>query len=203
MAREESGPDKAAVLSQFKITLLGTKPPIWRRIQTWSCTLDKLHEHIQTAMGWTNSHLHEFTIGDRIYGDPLLMEDDIEPIEYVDSTITMLSDILPKSSKQMRFLYEYDFGDGWAHDVLFEGCPRPELGKRYPLCLEGERSCPPEDVGGVGGHADFLKILADPRDDQHKEKRAWVGRKFDAEKFDPIAATRRMWRRIRKLDWRD
>jgi hypothetical protein len=101
-------------LYQFKITLLDTRPLIWRRIQVKHCTLDKLHEHIQTAMGWTNSHLHHFRIGEQLYGDPLLMAENFEEMEYEDSTTTKLSAILPTSGKRFRFEYQYDFGDGWA-----------------------------------------------------------------------------------------
>ncbi|HUY37027.1 MAG TPA: plasmid pRiA4b ORF-3 family protein [Pirellulales bacterium] len=200
--REPKTRETEAILYQFKLTLLDVKPPIWRRIQVWNCTLDKLHEHIQTAMGWTNSHLHQFKIDDRLYGDPLLMEDNFETLEYVDSTSTELRLILPKGGQRLRFSYEYDFGDGWEHEVLFEGCPNSEPGKRYPVCLEGERSCPPEDVGGVDGYAECLAVLADPKHDEHKEMRKWVGGEFHAERFDPAAATKTMlkglpdWRRI-------
>src|SRR5260370_11476922 len=96
---------------QGKISLLDSQPPVWRRIQVRDCTLDKLHEHIQTAMGWTNSHLHHFRINDRLYGDPWLMEENFEDMGYEDSTSTKLSAILPKSSKRLRFQYEYEFGD--------------------------------------------------------------------------------------------
>ena len=82
---------------QFKITLLESQPVIWRRFQVLDCTLDKLHEHIQTAMGWTNSHLHHFTIEGRLYGDPMLMAETFEELNYADSTTTRLSDILPES----------------------------------------------------------------------------------------------------------
>ena len=117
---------------QFKITLQGIAPPIWRRIQTKDCTLDKLHEHIQTAMGWTNSHLHQFEIDGELYGDPMLMEDNFEEMDYKDSTSTRLSKILPKDGKRFRFKYEYDFGDGWEHEILFEGLLPAEKGIRYP-----------------------------------------------------------------------
>ena len=103
-------------------------------------TLDRLHEHIQTAMGWTNSHLHHFRIGQQLYGDPMLMEENFEDMEYKDSTTTRISDILPKSGRRFRF--EYDIGDSWQHEVLFEGCVRAERGKRYPVCIEGARACP-------------------------------------------------------------
>lgn len=108
-------------LFQFKITLKDARPPIWRRIQIRDCTLDKFHEHIQTAMGWTNSHLHHFRVGQQLYGDPELMQENFEDMDYMDSTTTNVSDILPRSGKRFRFQYEYDFGDSWHHEVLFEG----------------------------------------------------------------------------------
>jgi hypothetical protein len=186
---------------QFKITLLESHPPIWRRIQVEDCTLDKLHEHIQTAMGWTNSHLHHFRIGRQQYGDPLLLEENFEDFNYRDSTTTKLSDILPEGRKRLRIEYEYDFGDSWEHEVLFEGALPAERGGRYPLCLEGERACPPEDVGGVWGYADFVEAIQDPEHEQHGELLEWVGGSFDPEAFDPAAATRDMHRGL--PNWRE
>ena len=156
-------------LYQFKITLVGSKPPIWRRIQVEDCTLDNLHEHIQTAMGWTNSHFHHFRIGEQLYGDPMLMEENMEEMNYKDSTRTKLSKIVPTTGKRFCFTYEYDFGDGWEHEILFEGSPKKEPGKKYPLCLEGARACPPEDCGGVWGYVDFLKAIGNKKHKQHKE----------------------------------
>ena len=188
---------------QFKITLMDAEPPIWRRIQVADCTLDKLHEHIQTAMGWTNSHMHHFRIDGRLYGDPMLMEETFEELEYHDSTTTRLSAILPMSGKRLRFEYEYDFGDSWLHEVLFEGRRQAEPGTRYPRCLEGARACPPEDVGGIWGYMDFLAAIADPEHEQHEQMREWIGGKFDPRAFNPAAATRRMrsglpnWRTMR------
>jgi hypothetical protein len=196
-------PKRADTVYQLKIILLDTRPPIWRRIQIEDCTLDKLHEHIQTAMGWTNSHLHHFRIGEQLYGDPLLMQENFEDMGYEDSTATLLSDILPKGGKRFRFRYEYDFGDSWDHEVLFEKCVEAERGQRYPLCVEGERACPPEDVGGVWGYADFVEAVQNPDHEQHEEMLEWVGGSFDPEAFDPAEATRRMkkglpdWRRMR------
>jgi hypothetical protein len=187
-------------LYQFKITLFDTRPPIWRRIQVKDGTLDRLHEHIQTAMGWTNSHLHHFRIGQQLYGDPLLMQENFEDMGYKDSTTTKISDILPKSDRRFRFEYEYDFGDGWRHEVLFEGCLRAEMGKHYPLCLEGERACPPEDVGGVWGYEEFVEAIQNPDHEEHEGMLEWVGGSFDPEAFDPAEATRAMRRGI--FDWR-
>ena len=102
------------------------------------------------------------------------MEEDFEEMKCRDSTRTKLSAILPKSGKRFRFVYEYDFGDSWDHDVLFEGCLPAESGRPYPLCLEGKRACPPEDVGGVPGYADFLQIIQDPDSEQHEDMLEWV-----------------------------
>ena len=187
-------------LFQFKLTLLGIEPAIWRRIQVQDCTLDKLHEHIQTAMGWTNSHLHQFEIKGKRYGNPELLDDGFEDFECVDSMKTIVSKILPTTGKRITFKYEYDFGDGWEHEVLFEGCPPLEKGKKYPLCLEGERACPPEDVGGVSGYEDFLAAIADPKHEEHENLLRWCGGKFSPDEFDPAQATREMKKGL--PDWR-
>jgi len=185
---------------QFKITLKGIEPPIWRRIQTTDCTLDKLHECIQTATGWTNSHLHLFKIGGVIHGDPQLLydsrEDDKPP---VNSLRTKLSKIVPKDGKRFTIQYEYDFGDCWEHEILFEGFPPPEKNARYPLCVEGERACPQEDVGGIPGYEEYLKAIANPKHKRHKELMGWRG-PFDPEKFDAKAATKEMRKGL--PDWR-
>ncbi len=170
-------------------------------MQVGDCTLDKFHDHIQTAMGWTNSHMHHFRIEGTLYGDPMLLEETFGDLRYKDSTTTRLSDILPEGGEPFRFEYEYDFGDGWLHEIRFEGRLRAESGKRYPLCLEGGRACPPEDVGGVWGYVDFLATIADPEDEQHEGMRKWIGRKFDPEAFSPVAATRRMKSGL--PDWRE
>src|SRR5579871_1208528 len=110
---------------QFKIALLESHPPIWRRIQVQDCTLDKLHEHIQTAMGWTNSHLHHFKIGEQLYGEPDLLQENFEDMEYKDSTTTKISDILPRTGKRFRFRYEYDLGVSWNHELSSRASYRP------------------------------------------------------------------------------
>jgi hypothetical protein len=194
-------PAKTDLLFQFTITLLGAKPSIWRRIQVQDCTLDKLHEHPQTAMGWTNSHLHQFEIKGERYGDPELLDDGFEDFECEDSTRTLLSDILPKTGKRFAFQYEYDFGDGWEHEVLFEGNPPVDPKAKYPLCVEGERACPPEDCGGVWGYGDFLEAIRNPKHEEHESMLEWIGGRFDPEEFDARAATKAM--KTGLPDWRN
>jgi hypothetical protein len=188
---------------QFKITLLGSQPTIWRRIQVQNCTLDKLHEHIQTAMGWTNSHLHQFHIKGELYGDPELLDDGFDDFPFEDSTEITLGQILPKTGRRFAFKYEYDFGDGWEHEVLFEGSLIADTKLKYPLCVEGERACPPEDCGGVWGYRELLEAIRDPQHEQHEDLLKWIGSRFDSEKFDPQQATKKMkkglpnWRKFR------
>ena len=185
---------------QFRVALKGITPPIWRRFQTRDCTIDKLHDRIQNAMGWTNSHLHHFRINKKLYGDPWLMDDGFESEGYIDSTVATISEVVPRSGERFHFEYEYDFGDGWWHDVLFEGCLKSTPGQRYPICLEGERTCPPEDVGGSSGYRKFVRSIARPSHPDHDENLVWIGGSFDPEHFDPEKATRRM---IRGLpNWR-
>jgi hypothetical protein len=187
-------------LYQFKITLKDIQPLIWRRIQVKDCSLDRLHEHIQTAMGWTNSHLHQFKIYGIVHGDPDLLcegwQDELSP---VNSLETKVSEIVSEDGKRFQFEYEYDFGDGWEHEVLFEGCLQAEKGGRYPVCVEGERACPPEDVGGTSGYEEYLEAMADPEHEEHESFMEWRG-PFDPEAFDAAATTRRMRRGL--PDWR-
>lgn len=174
------------LLFQFKITLLDIKPAIWRRIQVPDCTLDVFHEYIQAAFGWWNYHLHQFEIDGVRYGPP-------EPndmhfgLEMEDETTMVLSALVSKSKKTL-WIYEYDFGDGWRHEVLFEGHPPLEERQKYPQCVEGERACPPEDVGGPWGYVEYLAALADPKHEQHAEFLEWRG-PFDPEAFDTTKAT--------------
>ncbi|MBD3648649.1 MAG: plasmid pRiA4b ORF-3 family protein [Pseudomonadales bacterium] len=184
-----------ASLYQFKVTLNGSGPAIWRRILVRNCTLDKFHEHIQTAMGWTNSSLYQFEIDDRFFSDPDLLIDDPTEIRYDDSTTTRLSDLLPEDDTVFHFLYEYDFGDCWVHEITFEGYRTPEPKKHYPQCIGGERACPPEKVGGIWGYDEFLESLEKSRPLQD-ELVAGLRKSFDPDAFDATKSTRRMRRGI-------
>ena len=134
-------PAKSELLYQFKITLRDIRPAIWRRIQVPDCTLANLHEYIQRAFGWENYHLHQFEIDGVQYSQPAPDGDDFG-MEFEDETYVFLSRLLPKSTKRAKWVYEYDFGDGWRHEILFEGFPPIDPKTKYPLCLEGETRLP-------------------------------------------------------------
>jgi hypothetical protein len=131
----------------------------------------------------------------------MLMQENFADLNYGDSTSTKISEILPRTGRRYRFGYKYDFGDDWQHDIVFEGCLRAERGKRYPVCVEGARACPPEDVGGVWGYPEFLEAVADPNHERHHEFSEWIGGSFDPEAFDPAATTKTMRRGL--PNWRE
>lgn len=170
---------KGSAVYQLKVTLKNSKPPIWRRIQVSADTLlSKLHWILQEAMGWTNSHLHQFKVGRTYYGEPMPEED----LEIEDERKLTLQQAVPGVKK--KFVYEYDFGDNWEHELLVEKALEPEAGVRYPFCLDGRRACPPEDCGGVWGYEEFLEAIRDPKHPEHDSMLEWVGGEFDADGFD-------------------
>ena len=187
----QSSGGKAAAVYRFKIVLQNADPAIWRRIETEDVTLQQLHALIQTAMGWTNSHLHQFEIAGSRYTDPRFMMDKLDDFGAIDYSRLRVSDLVAKHGTKLRMGYEYDFGDGWQHDVFLEKVAESEPGIRYPRCIDGSRACPPEDVGGVYGFADFVKAITNPSHSEHDNCLEWHG-PFDPTDFDAAKATRRM-----------
>jgi Plasmid pRiA4b ORF-3-like protein len=156
------------------------KPAVWRRLLVpGGVRLDKFHLVIQTAMGWTNSHLHSFTVGRRIYG-PVYEEDLEDTIIDVDETTMTLGEVV---RTETQILYEYDFGDSWEHDVVVEDRLSTESVLKFAVCLDGKNACPPEDSGGPGGYRTMLASLADPADDEHDSYLQWLGGPFDPTVF--------------------
>jgi len=136
---------------QFKIELFGTKKPIWRRfIVPETINLKKFHEVIQVVMGWENYHLYSFTFGREVFNS--WTEDEGKRAEKALSQENLAKFFMkPGACGQ----YEYDPGDGWTHIIVLEEFCQKE-GQKY-LCLDGTMACPPEDVGGLPGYADFCK----------------------------------------------
>ncbi|HEX4920476.1 MAG TPA: plasmid pRiA4b ORF-3 family protein [Candidatus Bathyarchaeia archaeon] len=173
--------DKAGAIYQFKVTLNESHPPIWRRIQVPDCTLGELHEILQIVMGWEDCHLHQFIVRGEYYG-PLDPEDLHWDMEKEDEEKISISQVA-KTGRKVRFIYEYDFGDSWQHEILLEKIMEPEPNESYPRCIEGERASPPEDVGGIWGYSEFLEAISDPKHEQRDDLVDWIGGKFDPEKF--------------------
>jgi len=187
-------------LITLRIELVGTTPLVWRRI-----TLDgrssfaNLHHVIQAAMGWHDAHLHQFRINNRYIGvpDP---ENDAPEWHTEDERKVLLNRVLTDDAV---FTYLYDFGDGWEHRLLVEECDDSDdlrFGDGDAWVDAGERACPPEDCGGVGGFQDFLeKLENEPYSGESKELRVWAGLDYDPARFDRQAANaaikRLLWNR--------
>lgn len=165
---------------QLKVTLLGTKPPVWRRLLVREgITLADLHQAIQLSMGWFDCHLYSFEVKGRSYTtlrvDPF--PDDL------DTETTGLRELRLRN-KGTKLRYVYDFGDDWTHQIEVEAVSPLDPGAAYPRCLAGRRACPPEDCGGPSGYARLLEAAADTRHPEHAEMEEWLGRRFDPARFD-------------------
>jgi hypothetical protein len=168
---------------QLRIQLEEVHPTIWRRMLVpGGVRLAKLHDFFQAAMGWTNSHLHSFTIGDRLYGSHF----DEYPEEELDEHEHTVLQALRGGVR--RFGYQYDFGDDWQHEVTVEATTWSQLALKYAVCLDGQNACPPEDVGGPYGYQQFLEALSDPLHEEHDSYLVWMGYKFDASEFSLATA---------------
>lgn len=178
---------------ELDIVLEQAEPSVRRRVQVpGDVNLAVLHEVVQSAMGWTNSHLHEFEIDGRRYGIP---DPDGDGQDLTDEAEGRLFRLVGPGA---WFSYLYDFGDNWAHQITVEKIIAPAPGVRYPRCVSGQGACPPEDVGGPWGYDEFQTVLADPSHPEHDERLDWAGGSFDPHHFDLDAADRALeW-----LAWR-
>jgi len=168
-------------LLQVRITLMDVNdPPVWRRVIIPAAySLDRVHAVIQAAMGWQDCHLHAFRVGDVSYGP-----DPDGELGYLDERKCRLGGLTAN-----RILYEYDFGDSWEHELVIEEHTTAAEGATYPVCVEGEGACPPEDCGGSPGFAEFKALLAGPPSTEREEMLEWAGGEYDPSRFNPAAAS--------------
>jgi hypothetical protein len=170
-----------APIYQLKVTLMDSKPPIWRRILVRSdVKLDIFHMILQETMGWTNSHLHQFTAHGASYG-PHYQELGGE-LEYENEARYRLSQLLIREKDSLQ--YEYDFGDSWDHKITLEKILPDDSTVQPPCCIKGKRNGPPEDCGGVWGYDSLIEIMSNPKHPEHEEMLEWLGGEFDPEHFD-------------------
>ena len=173
---------------QIQIALDDIEPPIWRRLVVpLRTTLAELHYILQAAMGWTDSHLHDFGVGGLTYGDIELLsaERDDDDARVYDANEVRMRDFSREPGTS--FKYVYDYGDNWRHTVTLEKILAVKPAPKTPTCIDGARCCPPEDVGGTSGYFEFLRVLLSPEPDEIDEQRhlkRWSGGKFDPDRFD-------------------
>ncbi len=168
---------------QLQIELKGSKPGIWRRLHVPSeMPLADFHKVLQTTMGWTNSHLHQF-IKNRVFYTERMPGDDLwDEMNNVDYKKMKISDLLHKENDNV--VYEYDFGDGWEHDIVLEQILAVEEDRFYPACIGGRMNCPPEDCGGISGYIKMLSILEQPDHKEYESYITWLGGKFNPEYYN-------------------
>jgi len=175
--------DRLNLPNVLRVELRDIKPAIWRRIvMPGKIRLGKLHVVLLLAMGWDGGHIHEFIFGDTHYGIP---EDagfaDDPPISN-EARVTFA-----KALGGLRtFTYVYDYGDNWQHRIKVEKALTPDPKLRHPLCIDGENACPPEDVGGAPGYADFVDAISDSSHEEHQHLKDWYGGSFDPKAFDLV-----------------
>ena len=171
----------------LRIELIDIEPLIWRRLPK-AMRLDSLHNVIQIVFGWTDSHLHEYRAGEALRLGVLAIEDEFGEGDrgppFQDERQWTVGKLA--QSGETDWVYIYDFGDSWRHRLFFEPAERRRSAELAPapLCLAGENACPPEDVGGCHGYANFLEALSDPDHDEHEQYMVWICGVFDPRGFD-------------------
>lgn len=151
--------------------------------------MSKVADILLVAMGWSNSHLHAFGVGELRYG---MHADDFPEGEIDEKTVTVLQAL----REERGFTFDYDFGDGWEHAVVIEELTWSPFGLKFAVCLDGANACPPDDVGGSGGYEEFLRAIADRTHEGHKSFLKWIGGSFDPTAFE-LAEVNAALQRIR------
>jgi hypothetical protein len=168
----------------LKVILMGVQPAVWRRVRMpGDIKLHEVHELLQVLMGWRNAHLHRFVIKGEEYA-PKWSEYGMAKVR--DERRTTLERAVKLAGES--FGYDYDFGDGWHHDITIEETLPWVKGSWIPVCREGAGACPPEDCGGPIGYQQLLECVSDPNHERYEERNDWLnaGRriKFDSDRFD-------------------
>lgn len=178
-----------APIYRIKVTLRHLSPSVWRHVEVPAdMKLGKLHCILQIAMGLSDSHLHAFRVGSTVYGVP---DPDFPDDETVNERNVRLGQV---AGEDATLVYEYDFGDGWEHELKIEKAFPADPATHYPRCSGGERACPPEDCGGPPGYQHLLEVLRGPKHEEHEEMREWIGGEFDPEAFDLNSVNKRLWK---------
>ena len=188
---------RSKAVYRLSVSLDECQPAIWRRLLVQGrASLHRLHEIIQVAMGWTNTHLYEFQVDGHRYTALETLDGDDGSEDARRITLAQAA-----AGPGDEFKYLYDFGDDWLHTVTIEGLESREVGAKYPLCVAGARASPPEDCGGVWGYFEFLEARGNPAHAEHETMHQWIRRVFDPEAFDADRINRLLARRSQRVGW--
>jgi len=172
---------------QIKISLVDIEPSIWRRIIVPSnITFFKLHKIIQAAFAWQDYHIFNFDFEDTVV---CLSDPEYALGEFYGAGVEELNAKKIKIDKlfteRKLFIYEYDLGDSWKHEIVIEEILKSDQKIKFPRCIEGERHRPPEDVGGIGGYERFLEAINNPHHPEYNDMLVWAEKDTGGRKFDP------------------
>ncbi len=189
-ARKDDGND---MIYRLRVDLAGVRPPVWRVFTIpGAVSLYQLHRAFQAVMGWGGGHLYVLEIGGVSYGDP-------DPEFSVrNAKSSRLKDAADPGG---HFTYLYDFGDDWLHTVHVEEVRPRQANETVPQLLAGQGACPPEDIGGPPGYAQFLEAMTDPLHPEHEEMAEWIGGQWDSDAFDQSAYGKRLFAAARIAHW--
>ena len=179
MTKKKSAARKTPKVYEFTISLLNTNPLVWRKFLAHEfIELPDLHMLIQMTMGWEARHLYSFEINKKTYSDG----DSASEMNILDDEGVLLCDVLGNTTK---FIYIYDFGDHWLHQVEVTKTLDHDPRLNYPICIGGENACPPEDCGGIGGFEQLKATLIGKDSEEKTEMLTWLGGFYNPATFDP------------------
>ena len=160
----------------FRIHLIGTEHLVTRTFKVSArTTMYELHHIIQVVMGWTNSHLYQFNVGEEVIADIRLVDNELEPVTDVKGVL--VTQVFSHVGNTVT--YEYDFGDGWMHHLELMEISTHQIDEVLPQIIGGENTCPPEDCDGTYGYKELKEILMNPKHPEYKSTKIWVGSTFD------------------------
>lgn len=173
----------AESIVRLKIELSRIDPPIWRRVDIPAdFSLRRLHDVLQAVFGWLDYHLHQFEIGDRLYGATEYDDGDLGGRPLYSDRNVKLGALLDRGVQD--FIYRYDFGNDWEHVITVERVLCPEDGVEYPVLVDGARRAPPENCGGPLGFMAFLEAMLDDTHEEHEAMMDWYGERFDPDDLE-------------------
>ena len=178
---------------QLKVSIVHSKPLIWRQIQvTKDTTFFELHHIIQISFGWDNYHMFEFDLEGYRIGEVDEEEKDngYGSDQLLDSREVRLKDVITQPKDIINYLY--DFGDGWRHQIKVEKFLPIDTATKYPTCIDGQMNCPPEDCGGIGSFYHCIDVVNDKKHPNYKEIAQWFNKNYDIKKFDKEKVNRKL-----------
>lgn len=187
---------------ELKITLLHSKPPIWRRVRVAdTTTLEDMHAIIRDCFGWLDQHMYQFNIPGNNNGEvnswecpPILLMTNSNEWPVTKHSKIRLNQVI-QAKENFKFAYNYDIGCAWQHVIQIERIFDREPGALYPTCVDGQGASVPEDCGGLPAYYAMVEAAQQPNHPRHNQALDWgFDENFNPNAFD-AAAVNALWTR--------